>query len=134
MAKLSRAYLAWWIRMTNTLFYTIDIIPGLYKTYPNAAMQISLAATAAPVVSISPSGIDLLAGGELDIQVLLSPNNPINALSFSIKTENVIKVRIRHSVENLVEHDRSIRSQIRRSKLRYVHLLIFLLYIDRSKC
>eukprot|EP00029_Vermamoeba_vermiformis_P014239 TRINITY_DN9364_c0_g1_i1.p1 TRINITY_DN9364_c0_g1~~TRINITY_DN9364_c0_g1_i1.p1 ORF type:complete len:482 (-),score=76.37 TRINITY_DN9364_c0_g1_i1:30-1475(-) len=73
------------------------IIPGLYKAYPNAAMQISLAATTAPVVSISTSGVDLLALGELDIQVLLSPNNPINALTFSIKTENIIKIVVNAS-------------------------------------
>jgi lipopolysaccharide-binding protein len=73
------------------------IIPGLYKTYPNSAMQISLAVTAAPVVSISSSGVDLLAVGELDIQVLPSPNAPINALAFSIKTENIIKVVVNAS-------------------------------------
>jgi hypothetical protein len=47
-------------------------------------------------VSISSSGVDLLAVGELDIQVLPSPNAPINALAFSIKTENIIKVRLIH--------------------------------------
>jgi len=55
-------------------------------------MQIALSVTAAPVVSISSSGVDLLAVGELDIQVLPNPDTPINALSFSIKTENIIKV------------------------------------------
>src|SRR5690349_17109414 len=107
---------------------TIDIIPGLYKTYPNAAMQISLAATAAPVVSISPSGIDLLAGGELDIQVLTSPNTVVNALTFAIKTENIIKVRAHHLNEKryltyLIELDLDLL-------LNY--LLIFALYY-RSK-
>ena len=82
-----------WIQFINSRL-ALDIIPGFYKTYPNAAMQISLAVTAAPVVSISSSGVDLLAVGELDIQVLPSPNAPINALAFSIKTENIIKVRL----------------------------------------